>query len=232
MTQNATPMDRQGSAATQIERLDPRRFAEISFTPTLYVQVVKPAIDFIGGLILTIVTLPICLIVAFLVYRDLGNPIILKQQRVGRGGRVFNVYKFRSMEPDRRAGPPDFVGADRRVSHKDANDPRLTDLGRFMRRWSLDELPQLWNVVLGDMSLVGPRPEMVQIVEQYEPWQHQRHVVKPGVTGLWQVSARGDLPMHEATDIDIDYVDSISFAKDLEILLRTIPAAMGDGKGH
>ncbi len=225
-------MDRQGSAATQIERLDPRRFAEISFTPTLYVQVVKPAIDFIGGLILTIVTLPICLIVAFLVYRDLGNPIILKQQRVGRGGRVFNVYKFRSMEPDRRAGPPDFVGADRRVSHKDANDPRLTDLGRFMRRWSLDELPQLWNVVLGDMSLVGPRPEMVQIVEQYEPWQHQRHVVKPGVTGLWQVSARGDLPMHEATDIDIDYVDSISFAKDLEILLRTIPAAMGDGKGH
>ncbi len=225
-------MDRQGSAATQIERLDPRRFAEISFTPTLYVQVVKPAIDFIGGLSLTIVTLPICLIVAFLVYRDLGNPIILKQQRVGRGGRVFNVYKFRSMEPDRRAGPPDFVGADRRVSHKDANDPRLTDLGRFMRRWSLDELPQLWNVVLGDMSLVGPRPEMVQIVEQYEPWQHQRHVVKPGVTGLWQVSARGDLPMHEATDIDIDYVDSISFAKDLEILLRTIPAAMGDGKGH
>ncbi len=232
MTQNATPMDRQGSAATQIERLDPRRFAEISFTPTLYVQVVKPAIDFIGGLSLTIVTLPICLIVAFLVYRDLGNPIILKQQRVGRGGRVFNVYKFRSMEPDRRAGPPDFVGVDRRVSHKDANDPRLTDLGRFMRRWSLDELPQLWNVVLGDMSLVGPRPEMVQIVEQYEPWQHQRHVVKPGVTGLWQVSARGDLPMHEATDIDIDYVDSISFAKDLEILLRTIPAAMGDGKGH
>lgn len=232
MTQNATPMDRQGSAATRIEPLDPRRFAEISFTPSLYVQVVKPAIDFIGGLILTIVTLPICLIVAFLVYRDLGNPIILKQQRVGRGGRLFNVYKFRSMEPDRRAGPPDFVGADRRVSHKDANDPRLTDLGRFMRRWSLDELPQLWNVVLGDMSLVGPRPEMVQIVEQYEPWQHQRHVVKPGVTGLWQVSARGDLPMHEATDIDIDYVDSISFAKDLEILLRTIPAAMGDGKGH
>ncbi|NNC43524.1 MAG: sugar transferase [Acidimicrobiia bacterium] len=192
----------------------------------------KPVIDYIGGLVLTIVTLPICLIVAFLVYRDLGNPIILKQQRVGRGGRVFNVYKFRSMEPDRRAGPPDFVGADRRVTHKDANDPRLTDLGRFMRKWSLDELPQLWNVVLGDMSLVGPRPEMVQIVEQYEPWQHQRHVVKPGITGLWQVSARGDLPMHEATDIDIDYVDSISFAKDLEILFKTIPAAMGDGKGH
>ncbi|MBT8250110.1 MAG: sugar transferase [Acidimicrobiia bacterium] len=225
-------MDRQGSAATRIEPLDPRRFAEISFTPTLYVQIVKPVIDYIGGLVLTIVTLPICLIVAFLVYRDLGNPIILKQQRVGRGGRVFNVYKFRSMEPDRRAGPPDFVGADRRVTHKDANDPRLTDLGRFMRKWSLDELPQLWNVVLGDMSLVGPRPEMVQIVEQYEPWQHQRHVVKPGITGLWQVSARGDLPMHEATDIDIDYVDSISFAKDLEILFKTIPAAMGDGKGH
>lgn len=225
-------MDHQGQATARIEPLDPGRFAEISFAPSPYVQLVKPVIDVVGGLLLTIVTLPICLIVALLVFRDLGSPIILKQPRVGRGGRVFNVYKFRSMEPDRRASPPHFVGADRRVTHKDANDPRLTDLGRFMRKWSLDELPQLWNVLLGDMSLVGPRPELVQIVEQYEPWQHQRHVIKPGVTGLWQVSARGDLPMHEATDIDIDYVESISFAKDLEILFKTIPAAMGDGKGH
>ncbi len=232
MTQNATPIDREGGRAAPTEVFDPTRFAGISFTPSVYVQVVKPLIDLVGGIVLTLVTAPICLIIAILVYHDLGRPIILKQPRVGRGGRVFNVYKFRTMRPDRRNGGPDFVGTDRRVTHKDENDPRLTDLGRILRRWSLDELPQLWNVLLGDMSLVGPRPEMVQIVQRYEPWQHQRHVIKPGVTGLWQISARGDVPMHEATSIDIDYVESISFGTDVEILLKTLPAAMGDSKGH
>jgi len=233
MTQNATPIGREGGApANKVEPFDPRLFAEISFAPTAYVRFVKPTIDFLGGLLLALVTAPICLVVAIIVYNDLGNPIILRQPRVGRGGRVFKVYKFRSMHPDRRGTAPDFVGRDRRITHKDENDPRLTNFGRFMRKWSLDELPQLWNVVLGDMSLVGPRPEMVQIVERYEPWQHQRHVVKPGVTGLWQISARGDIPMHEATHIDVDYVDSISLSTDLEILLKTLPAAMGDSKGH
>ena len=232
MTQNATPLGGRSSAAPQLEPLDPARFAEISFEPTAYVRFVKPIIDFVGGLVLTLVTAPICLVVALLVLNDLGRPIILRQPRVGKGGRVFNVYKFRSMHPDRRQGRPEFVGADRRINHKDENDPRLTSFGRFMRKWSLDEVPQLWNVLLGDMSLVGPRPEMVAIVERYEPWQHQRHVVKPGVTGLWQISARGDIPMHEATHIDIDYVEHISLRTDIEILAKTLPAAMGDGKGH
>ena len=112
------------------------------------------------------------------------------------------------------------------------NDPRITKVGRLLRRTSIDELPNLWNVLKGDMSLVGPRPEMVAIVARYEPWQHQRHVGKPGVTGLWQISARGDIPMHEATHIDIDYVEHISLRTDIEILAKTLPAAMGDGKGH
>ncbi|MBT8201307.1 MAG: sugar transferase, partial [Acidimicrobiia bacterium] len=163
-------------------------------------------------------------LLAILVKLSSAGPVFHRQERVGRDRRPFDMIKFRSMRADaeKDTGP---IWAQ-------SGDPRRTTLGVFLRKWSLDELPQLWNVVLGDMSLVGPRPEMVQIVEQYEPWQHQRHVVKPGITGLWQVSARGDLPMHEATDIDIDYVDSISFAKDLEILFKTIPAAMGDGKGH
>ena len=93
-------------------------------------------------------------------------------------------------------------------------------------------MPQLWNVVAGQMSLVGPRPEMVQIVDRYEPWQHARHQVKPGVTGLWQVSARGEVPMHEATHIDLEYVESISLWTDIRILALTIPAALGSRTGH
>lgn len=200
---------------------------------TAYERLWKPALDRAVGLILTILTLPIIIATAIAVFVDLGLPTLLRQERVGLNGKVFRVYKFRTMEPDRRTpDEPSFVGADRRVNHKSKDDPRLTRLGRFLRKWSLDELPQLWNVVLGDMSLVGPRPEMVQIVSHYEPWQHARHQVKPGVTGLWQVSARGEVPMHEATHIDLEYVKGMSFAADLKILAKTIPAALGDRTGH
>jgi len=179
-----------------------------------------------------VLTLPIVIPVAIAVFIDLGFPIFLRQDRVGLDGRVFKVLKFRSMEPDRRAPLiPSFVGTDRRVSHKSDNDPRLTPVGRFIRKWSLDELPQMWNVVFGQMSLVGPRPEIVQVVECYEPWQHARHQVKPGVTGLWQISARGEVPMHEATHIDLEYVESISLATDLRILAKTVPAALGSRTG-
>ncbi len=199
----------------------------------VYERAIKGAIDRVLGLILALLTLPIAIPVAIAVFIDLGLPILLRQDRVGVNGKVFKVVKFRSMEPDRRiVGPPSFVGSDRRLNHKSENDPRLTPVGRFIRKWSLDELPQLWNVVFGQMSLVGPRPEMVQIVERYEPWQHARHLVKPGVTGLWQVSARGEVPMHEATHIDLEYVKTISFKTDLRILAKTIPAAFGKGTGH
>ncbi|MGI9648851.1 MAG: sugar transferase [Acidimicrobiia bacterium] len=198
-----------------------------------YERFVKGVVDRFVGLILAILTLPIVVPVAIAVFIDLGLPILLKQQRVGKNGKVFRVLKFRSMEPDRRAGHvPPFVGSDRRVNHKSEEDPRLTPVGRFIRKWSLDELPQLWNVVFGQMSLVGPRPEMVQIVERYEPWQHARHQVKPGVTGLWQISARGEVPMHEATHIDLEYVDKISLGTDLRILAKTLPAALGSRTGY
>jgi lipopolysaccharide/colanic/teichoic acid biosynthesis glycosyltransferase len=177
----------------------------------LYERFGKGLIDRLVGLVLALLTLPIVIPVAIAVFIDLGLPILLRQERVGLDGRIFKVLKFRSMEPDRRSPRvPAFVGTDRRVSHKSDDDPRLTPVGRFIRKWSLDELPQLWNVVFGQMSLVGPRPELLQVVEHYEPWQHARHQVKPGVTGLWQVSARGEVPMHEATHIDLEYVASIS----------------------
>jgi lipopolysaccharide/colanic/teichoic acid biosynthesis glycosyltransferase len=197
---------------------------------TPYVRLVKPVIDRSVGFVLLLVALPVLLAVALAVRISLGTGVIFTQDRIGQRGEIFRIYKFRTMRPSRRREHRPFEGEDRRMTHKHPDDPRLSAVGRVLRRLSLDELPQLINVVKGDMSLVGPRPELVSIVADYEPWQHRRHCVKPGVTGLWQVSAR-ERPMHEATDVDLDYVDSISFLTDLRILLRTIPAALGRKKG-
>ncbi len=181
---------------------------------------------------LSLVTLPILMVVIPLIWMKLGRPAIFKQTRIGLNGREFTVYKLRTMLPDRRQNTIPWDGKDRRVNHKSPDDPRHVPLGRFLRKWSLDELPQFWNVALGHMSLVGPRPELPSLVANYEPWQHRRHLVKPGITGLWQVSERGDVPMHEATDIDVEYVDSVGFVMDVRVLALTIPAALGSNKGH
>lgn len=197
-----------------------------------YQKYIKPLIDRVGGITLSVLTLPILMVVVPLIWMKLGRPAIFKQERIGLQGREFTVYKLRTMLPDRRREVVPFDGVDRRVNHKSPDDPRHVPLGRFLRKWSLDEIPQFWNVALGQMSLVGPRPELPHIVDRYEPWQHRRHMVKPGVTGLWQVSERGDIPMHEATDVDINYVDEISLRMDLRVLLLTVPAALGSNKGH
>ena len=128
------------------------------------------------------------------------------------------------MLPDRRQAQVPISFPDRRCTHKAKGDPRHTKVGRFLRRWSLDELPQLFNVALGQMSLVGPRPELRSVVTGYEPWQHARHDVKLGVTGLWQVVARGDGPMEQRTDLDIDYARSVCPALDLWIVMATAMA--------
>jgi lipopolysaccharide/colanic/teichoic acid biosynthesis glycosyltransferase len=197
-----------------------------------YAGLVKPTIDRIAGVTLSVITAPLLMVIIPLIWWKLGRPAIFKQQRVGRNGEEFTVYKLRTMQPDRRERVISFDGDDRRVNHKSPDDPRHIPLGRFLRKWSLDELPQFWNVALGHMSLVGPRPELPHIVDRYDDWQHRRHAVKPGITGLWQVSERGEVPMHEATDVDIEYVESVSLACDLRILALTIPAALGSQKGH
>jgi lipopolysaccharide/colanic/teichoic acid biosynthesis glycosyltransferase len=155
----------------------------------------------------------------------IGPGVIYRQARVGRGGRPFVIFKLRTMTHDRRQVDirvPD----DRRVSHKRDDDPRHTSLGRFLRRTSLDELPQLINVIRGDMSLVGPRPELVGVVRRYEDWQHTRHVVRPGITGLWQVSHRDKGLMCENSRVDLDYIRTLSLLTDLKILARTPLAAI------
>lgn len=195
-----------------------------------YLKTVKPAVDRGLVLILLLCAVPAMAMIAAAIRLTMGNGVIYSQPRVGRNGQVFYIYKFRTMQPDRRGGTRP-VEIDRRRTHKHPQDPRVTRVGRFLRKWSLDEIPQFWNVLRGDMSLVGPRPEMVTIVEGYEPWQHARHLVKPGVTGLWQVSERGGLLMHECVALDIEYVRQLSWHTDLRILMSTPSAALGRRKG-
>ena len=190
-----------------------------------YDRWVKPAIDRIAAFVLVVLLAPVMLVVALTVWVALGSPLTIRQPRVGRGGRVFPMVKFRTMHPDRRRErrpvPPD---KDKRVTHKSANDPRHTAVGRILRRTSLDELPQLFNVLAGHMSLVGPRPELAHVVESvYQPWQLQRHLVKPGITGLWQVTRRteGNGDMHLHTEDDLEYIRQQSLWLDVRILVRT-----------
>lgn len=197
----------------------------------LYANRVKPVLDIVGGVILLAVLSPLVLFATLLAWVSLGRPTIYKQDRIGQDGKVFQLYKLRTMIPDRRTGPGGYVGPERRQTHKSPNDPRVTRIGHILRAFRLDELPQLVNVIKGDMSIVGPRPELPEIVATYEDWQHQRHIVRPGLTGLWQVSAQNGKPMHECTDVDIEYITRMSARTDLAILLRT-PAAMLHRRGY
>lgn len=198
----------------------------------VYRRALKPALDRLIGLILLILAIPIILVAAVFIYFTGGRPIFYSQERVGLNGRIFRLHKLRTMMPDRRLTEEQFVGSDRRITHKSPDDPRVTRVGRVLRSARLDELPQFWNVVKGDMSLVGPRPEMPSIVKSYQPWQHQRHTVRPGVTGPWQISTRNGKLMHECTEMDLEYIASQSLLHDLRILARTPLAMVGGRKGY
>ena len=191
-----------------------------------YVRIWKPGIDRIVALILILLSAPAMALIAAVVRIMLGQGVMFRQSRIGQHGRPFEVLKFRTMRPDRRRTQVPITFPDRRCAHKTKNDPRHTNIGRFLRQWSLDELPQLFNVARGQMSLIGPRPELPSVVAKYEPWKHVRHNVKPGMTGLWQVVARGVDPMEERTDLDIYYVQSLCPALDLKILMATAKAVI------
>lgn len=194
---------------------------------SFYLTWVKPPIDVLLGLIGVVIAIPLLLAIGFLVWFKMGSPVVLKQTRMGRFNVPFTLYKFRTMDPDRRNREISFVGNDRRVTHKSASDPRITEIGRLLRATRLDELPQLFNIVLGDLSVVGPRPELVSVIrDEYEPWQHRRHAVKPGLTGVWQVSDRGDKRLHECTELELSYLNDISLGNDLRIMAATLPAVL------
>jgi lipopolysaccharide/colanic/teichoic acid biosynthesis glycosyltransferase len=232
-TDGATALAQPDAQSAVSRIVDARPIVRLSAAPvtdtrrvTVYERFFKPVIDKVLAFVLLIVFAPVLLIVGLMVARSLGRPIVLRQRRVGKDGERFVLHKFRTMHPDRRSGGRQFDGDDRRITHKHPDDPRLTPVGQTLRKWSLDELPQLWDVLKGTLSIVGPRPELESIVANYEPWQHARHAVKPGLTGLWQIKARGDGEMHEHTDLDIEYVQHVTLRGDLKILLLTLPAIL------
>jgi exopolysaccharide biosynthesis polyprenyl glycosylphosphotransferase len=199
---------------------------------TPYQRVVKRAFDLVIGLILFIIDLPIMGIVALAIRLENPGPVLLKQQRVGENGQLFDMLKFRTMIPeaDRYLHLVAREDEDGKPVYKSAHDPRITKTGHFLRRTSLDELPQLWNVLRGDMSLVGPRPELPQLLDLYAPWQHPRFSVPQGLTGWWQINGRSDKPMHLNTEYDLYYIQHHSLLLDIYILVRTIITVLrGDG---
>ena len=188
----------------------------------------KRILDVLLATIAFLLLWPLMLVIAVAVKLESRGSVIYPSLRVGKGGVPFACYKFRTMVPGAN-------GLRKKLRHlnqrrgpffKIANDPRVTRLGRFLRKYSLDELPQLWNVLKGDMSLVGPRPHPQEDVEQYGPGHEQRLEVKPGITGLWQVTARGNPSFETCMLLDVGYIRHWSLLLDCKILLRTIPAVL------
>lgn len=194
---------------------------------------IKRALDITLASVCLVLLAPLMGLIALAIKVDSPNgPIIFKQVRVGKDGRHFYLYKFRSMVPEAEALKSQLAALNEADGplFKIRNDPRLTRVGRVLRRFSLDELPQLFNVLRGEMSLVGPRPPVPEEVAQYEPWHMKRFTVLPGITGLWQVSGRSDLSFDEMMLLDIYYVEHWSLLLDLRILLLTIPKViLGEG---
>jgi lipopolysaccharide/colanic/teichoic acid biosynthesis glycosyltransferase len=207
------------------------RSPSLGTVQSAYARIWKPGIDRILAVMLILLSSLGMVLIAVVIRITLGRGVFFRQSRIGQHGRPFNVLKFRTMLPERRRAQVPITFPDRRCTHKAKNDPRHTNIGRFLRRWSLDELPQLFNVARGQMSLIGPRPELASVVARYEPWQHVRHNVKPGMTGLWQVVARGVDPMEERIDLDIYYVQSLCPALDFKILMATAKAVTA-GRGE
>ncbi|MGZ9818826.1 sugar transferase [Peribacillus simplex] len=185
----------------------------------------KRLTDIIGSLIGLILLLPVFMIVViFIKIEDPKGPIFFKQVRIGKDETEFYMYKFRSMVTDAEDKLKDILALNEvsGAMFKIKEDPRITKIGKFIRKTSIDELPQLWNVLKGEMSLVGPRPPLTREVEQYTLFDKQRLLVTPGCTGLWQVSGRNSLSFEEMVDLDIQYINDRSIYRDIKIILKTV----------
>ena len=180
-------------------------------------RLVKRLCDIVAALLLLLLTAPLMAGIGLAIRRSTGEAALFLQRRVGYRGREFVMYKFRTMPSTAEAYA---------LSPEAPNDARVTPVGRWLRKYSLDELPQLFNVLLGQMSIVGPRPEMPFVVAHYEPWQRQRLQAVPGMTGLWQILGRKDLPLRDNIEYDFYYIRNQSLLLDLAIFLRTVPIVL------
>lgn len=188
----------------------------------------KRLFDLIVGIGVMIVLIPIFPIIAVMIKMDSPGPVFFKQKRVGKDGRIFDFYKFRSMhqkaeiEKERLKQLNEYDGP----TFKMKADPRITNVGKFLRRSSFDEIPQIFNVIKGDMSIVGPRPQIPPEVAQYQPWHRRRLEVIPGITCYWQISGRNQIGFDEWMRLDLEYLRTRSMRTDLTILMKTIPAVI------
>nr|WP_279586580.1 sugar transferase [Listeria rocourtiae] len=188
-------------------------------------SLVKRGMDFLGASIGLFLLVPLFIVLVLVIkLSDFSAPVFFKQERIGKNGSRFMMYKFRTMVPNAEAKLSELLqfneveGAMFKIKH----DPRITKVGHFLRKTSIDELPQLVNVLKGDMSLVGPRPPLEREVAEYSVRDYRRLSVKPGCTGLWQVSGRNNVSFAEMVNLDLEYIQKVSFTLDIRILLRTV----------
>ncbi|MDB6122926.1 MAG: Undecaprenyl-phosphate galactose phosphotransferase [Pedosphaera sp.] len=197
-------------------------------------EVLKRAFDFSVSLFSLILLSPLFLLIGILVKLEDGGPVFFTQTRVGKFGREFKMYKVRSMCLNAEERLRELMArnqhGDKGVTFKIKDDPRITKVGRWLRKLSFDELPQLYNVLIGDMSLVGPRPPLPREVKRYTLADHQRLAVKPGITCIWQISGRSEIDFSGQVKLDVNYIESRSFWVDVTILAKTVPAVIS-GKG-
>jgi exopolysaccharide biosynthesis polyprenyl glycosylphosphotransferase len=211
-----------------MERLGEKPLLTFATAPENEYLLLKRALDFVMALTLLVLLSPLMALLALLIRLTSRGPVFYRQTRCGLGGRKFTLYKFRSMRPDadlRREELEALNEVDGPV-FKISHDPRCTAMGRFMRKFSLDELPQLLNVFKGDMSFVGPRPPLPEEVEKYERWQRRRLRMPPGLTCLWALEGRSRLSFRRWMELDLDYIDHWSLALDCKILLKTVPIVL------
>ena len=195
-------------------------------------RIAKRTFDLVGGCVLTLASLPLFGLLATVIKLDSPGPVLFNQIRVGRRGVLFTMYKFRTMRTDAEQLKEQLIQHNEAggVIFKMKRDPRITRVGRILRKLSLDELPQVINVVRGEMSIVGPRPPVPSEVAEYTPADRRRLDVRPGLTCLWQVSGRSDIPFDGQVSLDVEYIETRSLWQDLVILVRTVPAVLL-GKG-
>jgi exopolysaccharide biosynthesis polyprenyl glycosylphosphotransferase len=212
-----------------LEHLGEKPLLTFATTPeNEYLLLAKRALDFVMAVTLLVLLSPLMALLAFLIWLTSGGPILYRQTRCGLGGRRFTLYKFRSMRPDADLGREELEALNEvdgpvfKITH----DPRCTAMGLFMRKFSLDELPQLLNIIKGDMSFVGPRPPLPEEVEKYERWQRRRLRMPPGLTCLWALEGRSRLSFRRWMELDLAYIDHWSLALDCKILLKTVPIVL------
>ncbi|MBS5306030.1 MULTISPECIES: sugar transferase [Clostridium] len=211
-------------------QIEEQEIIQVERQKNILYEVSKRTLDFMGSFLGLVILSPILLIVAILIKLESKGPAIFSQSRIGLNGKEFKMYKFRSMVQNAEE-LKEKLAKENEMSgpmFKMKNDPRVTKVGKFIRKTSIDELPQLFNILKGDMTLVGPRPSLPREVEKFESWMLKRLEVKPGLTCYWQVSGRNNIDFYDWMKLDLKYVDDMSFWLDIKLIFKTAFVLFGD----